>query len=489
MLLALLFVGHAPRPAPAREEPTGEVTQAEVDRAIERGAAWLAKAQRADGSWAGGNRSLGTAALGAYTLAHCGVVPRVRRGDLYQKALARAMRRLDKVRIPPSRQKGPATYTLSLMALTLRELDRDGDRARLQAIADRLAGGQAKNGQWHYDTRGGGFQAANGDNSNTQFAILALGAAHAEGLRVPREVLERSRRWWISNMKQDGGFGYGSGGGSSATTGSMTAAALSSLRILAATLEDRLLAHVARKVERRLGTKFRIDRNEGSTGGRENVAATRGSWTHYYMWSVERAMVLGGQKLLNGSDWYEEGARMLLDRQHKKRGHWVRELALYDTCFALLFLTRAADPRKAFTPGSGRMMRPVQPLGPVTGTQTNEERARVEELADHLSAGRDHRVLMLLREHGTSLLWPVARHLLSDDEELQARVLTILGYVLPPDRVDVAKQSRLARGRLVRWIRRHGPDLVQDESGRFHLPQDRSWAPRSASVLLLNPAR
>jgi hypothetical protein len=61
----------------------------------------------------------------------------------------------------------------------------------------------------------------------------------------------------------------------------------------------------------------------------------------YFLWSVERAAVIFGLRTINGKDWYEWGADVLLKNQ-KEDGSWRdRFPGICDTCFALLFLKRA----------------------------------------------------------------------------------------------------------------------------------------------------
>ena len=105
----------------------------------------------------------------------------------------------------------------------------------MQRLADALVRGQAANGQWTYPLKPG---ERVGDNSNTQFAVLALGAAAGAGLPIDETVLKRACLWWRSSVQSDGGFGYSSGGSrASASTGSMTAAGVASIAILESALD------------------------------------------------------------------------------------------------------------------------------------------------------------------------------------------------------------------------------------------------------------
>ena len=68
----------------------------------------------------------------------------------------------------------------------------------------------------------------------------------------------------------------------------------------------------------------------------------RGSnrWHYYYLYGLERACELNGTAVLGGRRWYHEGAELLLE-QRRGDGAWS---SLEDTCFAILFLKKAAPP-------------------------------------------------------------------------------------------------------------------------------------------------
>ena len=114
-----------------------------------------------------------------------------------------------------------------------------------------------------------------GDNSNTQFAVLALGAAVGEGLKVGKRTLERAEAWWRSCAQPDGGFGYSSGGSTaSQMSASMTAAGIASLAILGVTrsdpakdVADSIRADaVLRAAVGRLASGFSVDGHDAQDG-------------------------------------------------------------------------------------------------------------------------------------------------------------------------------------------------------------------------------
>jgi hypothetical protein len=73
----------------------------------------------------------------------------------------------------------------------------------------------------------------------------------------------------------------------------------------------------------------------------------------YYLYAVERAGILYGTETIGKHEWYPAGAKAILDAQ-KPDGSWLawpkdKESFMggnpgWDTCFAILFLRRAARP-------------------------------------------------------------------------------------------------------------------------------------------------
>ena len=106
---------------------------------------------------------------------------------------------------------GGYTYALSMLALALHSLDAKKYKPQLEVIAKRLAMGQLENGQWTYyckDKQYGRVPKA-GDNSNSQYAILALRACRLAGAHVEPEVWQRNMRFWLNATNAWGGWGYG----------------------------------------------------------------------------------------------------------------------------------------------------------------------------------------------------------------------------------------------------------------------------------------
>ena len=322
VLLASAFLAVA-TPASAQGAKTSE---AAIDRAIERGVAWLLGQQELDGSWdygSGGPRA-GPTALAVYTLVKAGVSPR-------HHAVQRALLSIEEY--PPDQ-----TYDVACTLLALTARNPTPHREWIERLTDTLLGWQ-KDGDWGYPS--------GADLSNTQFAALGLRAAAGAGIQIPARVWERLARATLAYQGRDGAFSYRVGDGTA--TGSMTTAGVG---ILALCLERRGTVEeeaqeeatatglTARMVAGRdrgldwLERHFAVNENPGRNG---RIA--------YYLYGLERVGALTGLTHIGKHDWYARGAEYIVGRQDPP-GHWGTTFSrgIPDTCFALLFLQRATRP-------------------------------------------------------------------------------------------------------------------------------------------------
>jgi hypothetical protein len=335
-----------------------EVTAEQVNAAINNGVAFLEKQQRPDGRFAeydsepGGGTALVTLAL-----LNCGRTPKDH--ESVRKALAYLEKQPD-----PER-----TYASSLMIMAFAQADPKKYALTIQRLALSLASRQMKDertkGGWSYK---GPFDG-NSDNSNTQFAILALHEAEKAGVKIPDQTWQLALNYLTQPGMQSptGGYGYGVNQGD--VYGSMTCAAIASLIIA----RDRLHAGDARVVDgkvqccgaqpdddplenamRWMGDHFSAARNPNKTG-----------WVLYYLYALERVGRMSGQRYFvttrqaggrgpkldtpQPHDWYREGCEFLLQYQDKLTHRWegigVGEgTPEIGTAFALLFLSKGRRP-------------------------------------------------------------------------------------------------------------------------------------------------
>ena len=344
LLAAALFALACPAavvaPAQAADRDKAPLSTEKIQRAIEKARDWLIREQQANGSWECSMRTedtrVGATALVMLALANAGV-------DRSHVAMQRG---LDWLR----RQQPNETYSVSLQTLVLAMLSPDGDRVILERNVDWLEKAQVQQGpaagSWSY-----GQNRGTGDNSNAQFALLALHEAERAGIRVRREVWMRAQQYWVSCANPDGSWGYtvGNSGGS----GSMTCAGIASIWITA----EHIGAPDARagadsvsccgggtspKVLERglqwLGRRFSVSENPG-TGGQ--------TWLHYYLYGLERVGRFTARRFIGEADWYLEGAKMFVSTQDGLTGAFRGgriEDPVVATSFALLFLAKGRRP-------------------------------------------------------------------------------------------------------------------------------------------------
>jgi hypothetical protein len=178
------------------------------------------------------------------------------------------------------------------------------------------------------------------DNSNSQFAVLALWAAQRHGVPVER-TLRRIALRYETSQNGDGSWGYHyrRGGGESERP-AMTCVGLLGLAVGHGI--DRAPAVRAVQNPRVLGGFVALNKHVGKPAGRtQGLPMTN----LYFLWSVERVAVLYDLQTIGGKDWYRWGAEILLANQ-QPLGNWANggyhaASPVIDTSLALLFLKRA----------------------------------------------------------------------------------------------------------------------------------------------------
>jgi hypothetical protein len=308
---------------------------------------------------------------------------------------------------------GAQTYSVSLLVLALTRIDPKGLRDLIHDYARMLHQGQHSSGDWTYSLGGptgapprngdaaaraawrkGGGIAGIPDNSNTQFAVLALWAAYSlADYEVPERVWEKIRKHYVKGQLDNGSWSYRKVPKSASDT--MTCAGIVSLIYTFAALDPRpeALERARKSGPVQLGLRaFERSRKRGINLG-----------NYYWLYSIER---VGTVAALPDPGWYVEGARYLV-REQADNGAWPRwspsvakaptfgAIAppkrpepdewsrVYETSLALLFLSRATcPPRKGAVtpPDRGR-----------TAPATVSGETSFPDLID-LSPGRDKRI-------------------------------------------------------------------------------------------------
>jgi hypothetical protein len=348
------------------QEPKG-VTPQQVREAMERGVEYLYSQQYKDkGSWfEHTGQPGGVTALVTLALLSAGEDPK---NPQLQRAL-QVLRGLDK----PGETS--MVYSISLQTMALCAAEPEKDRLIITRNVRWLESAQIKNGDrkgaWAYSTRQG-----NGDNSNTQFALLALHEAERVGVTVSDQTWKPALDYWLKTQKADGSWGYFEG---QPSTGSMTCAGIASVIICsgalnrgAATVENGMVRCCGQStpddaVERGLqwlGNHFAVSYNPtAGASGRDAVSLV---WQLYYLYGVERVGRMSGRRFFQqrtidpqdpagrdtfiNRDWYREGAAKLIEMQNPVgNGYWkgtghAESNEVIGTSLALLFLSKGRRP-------------------------------------------------------------------------------------------------------------------------------------------------
>jgi hypothetical protein len=409
------------------------VDKDKIQGAVDRGVAYLKGIQGPDGTWrctdqnVGGDTTAGATALCGVALLESGVKP----DDPAVQKAARAVR---------EQSVGlTKTYALALAIMFLDRLGDPADAQLIQSMAVRLLAGQdPSSGGWSYECpppsdgevhrlqgalkqrnelvarpappeapkgrlteedlpkeirqqlrlinqQAGRLTAQGTDNSNTQFAVLALWIARRKGIPV-ETALHRIETRYRTSQQGDGGWGYmpqsaGTPPGALPSGPSMTCAGLLGLALghggaMEATLHtgpggagarggparDISKDPVVRKGLVALGGAIGRPLEElgkplsgglagagpmpgfgpQPRGGPPPGAPQNTNKAYYFLFSLERVAVAYGLETIGNKDWYNWGADLLLHNQNND-GSWTGQFAQAgsDTCFALLFLRRA----------------------------------------------------------------------------------------------------------------------------------------------------
>jgi len=386
------------------DSTAGRYLNDKVSSAIARGAEQLQKLQNADGAWPHGTRVRGGTGLALLTLLTCDVPaddPAVVRGfealkqadfeETYSVAVslmayeARYITEAERRAYLSEGEKFPEFK---------RELT-DEDRNEMQKLVDWLVENQnrQKNPFWNYTPDGETWRF---DFSNTQYALLGLAAALRCNVRIPAGVISKLVEQTIAHQMPDGpkvkrvvGYKPPKDGGRDAgrstyasrvgkargwnysskakwdryseTTdayGSMTTAGLTCVLVGLDIVES--MNNEQLKAE--FGSQAAIDKwkkaaNESLEDGmcwlEHWFSVTRNpnrgrTWYLYYMYGLERVMMLAQTRRLGVHDWYAEGASVLVSLQ-QENGSWG---GMPDTCFALLFLKKGTVPARKPLTGS-----------------------------------------------------------------------------------------------------------------------------------------
>lgn len=248
--------------------------------------------------------------------------------------------------IPPTK-----TYSVALQTMAFCAGDPQRDQMLIQRNVNWLESIQLENGSWSYPS-------GDGDNSNSQFAVLALHEAERAGAQIKLETWKKAAEYWSGAQNPDGSWGYKIGWDEG--LGSMTCAGIGATVICNerakqadADVKNGLVQCCQPHEEEDsldraltwLGRNFSVRRNPGRRGMGQ-------VWHYYYLYGLERVGRLTARRFigeLDPHDWYREGAEYLIRNQDPFSHSWTGQNTAEDnphiaTSMALLFLSKGRRP-------------------------------------------------------------------------------------------------------------------------------------------------
>ena len=316
-------------PTKAMAQPKA-VTAAQVEASIKRCVAFLYSEQAENGPVKGGwngNDGYGCGRTALVTLALLSAGEKT--NDVRVKKAIDLIRRT----VPTQ------TYDIALHCMVMCMAEPNRDLALIRKDVDMLVESQSDSGGWGYSK-----SDRTPDESNAQFAVLALWEASKLGVPVPEECLKKAYRYWTGTHN---GAGWGYRELNRNSTGSMTCAGIASMLILMDSI-DNLDAQIQNGRLQCCGS-VNASRDDRVSRGLNWLAANfttqanpgSASWAFYYLYALERVGRLTGQRYIGNHDWYREGATHIVNSQTLDaiRGGAMEDPTLA-TAMSLLFLSK-----------------------------------------------------------------------------------------------------------------------------------------------------
>jgi hypothetical protein len=186
----------------------------------------------------------------------------------------------------------------------------------------------------------------NSDNSNTQFALLALWAAGRQKLPVERALALTAARFRFS-QSLSGGWDYHYAVPNQLSTPAMTCTGLLGLAVGHGLIVQHHShpTHGAQVDDDNVRRGMRALAGFVSRPGESTDKKNRPAINLYYLWSLGRVGLLYRTRQIEGKDWYSGAATQILAWQEAdgswKANAYADATSVINTCFALLLLQRS----------------------------------------------------------------------------------------------------------------------------------------------------
>jgi len=305
---------------------TGEEITPAQQEAVRRGLSWLSTHQNRDGGFGAMNGPVshaGITALAGLAFMQAGNLPgRGQYGDNVTKCLNFVLAHCQESGLIASDQSHGPMYGHGFATLFLGEVygmtQDEAVKEKLQRAVRLIERTQNHEGGWRYQP-----VPYDADISVTICQVMALRAARDAGIKVEKEVVDKSIKYVISCQNDDGGFSYvaNQGGGSGFAR---SAAGVSSLYYAGVFEGDNV----------KRGLNYLKQFQPSKSGAADAAAEGHYFYGHYY--AVQAMFLAGGDYW---SQWYPAVRDQLISRQDKTTGKWSGDFNDdYATAMALIVL-------------------------------------------------------------------------------------------------------------------------------------------------------
>ncbi|HUU23880.1 MAG TPA: DUF4159 domain-containing protein [Phycisphaerae bacterium] len=220
-------------------------------------------------------------------------------------------------------------YVIAVRVMALSQVAKDARyRKQLAADVDYLTRNALRAGAWGY-----GGPEPTGDNSCSQFALLALWEADRAGVQINPALIRRVETTWLARQRRDGGWTYaGQADVDTPSTITMTTAAAASLYVCQDVLTNTCVPYRHQKQADRawayLAEHLKDDYHANG----------------YLAFCVQRVGMASGRKFIAGMDWFAVGAAKLCEPNPQGRGYGGQWGPVVRASFELIFLARGRVP-------------------------------------------------------------------------------------------------------------------------------------------------